>query len=137
MFDGVLNTPLYWTHSAYYFIVFTVDFEHVYDQRGSWFIGIYKLRTLTPHENVLKCKIVHKEQVFYSFWRCFCKVFYCLKGCPYSDFFWFVFSSFRIVFSPNSRKYEPENLRIRTFSRSVWLYWNFIFYRYLQLQPWS
>ena len=45
------------------------------------------------------------------------------EKCPYSDFFWSVF--FRIltdtnarylsIFSPNTGKYGPEKLRIRTF----------------------
>ena len=36
------------------------------------------------------------------------------EKCPYSEFFWSVFSHIRTEFSPNAEKYGPEKLRIRT-----------------------
>ena len=45
------------------------------------------------------------------------------EKCPYSEFFWSAFSHIRTdsgeIRINNAGKYEPEKLRIRTFSRSA------------------
>ena len=41
---------------------------------------------------------------------------HCMK-CPYSEYFWSVFSRILSVFSPNAGKYGPEKLRVEESSR--------------------
>ena len=77
---GFQKRSLYWTHSAYYFIVFIVNFEHVYDQRGSWLPVIYNLKTYAHLGKFLKYKFSHKQLVLCGFWYCFCKVCHCVKS---------------------------------------------------------